>query len=399
MSLPLEGIRVLDLSRLLPGPFATQILADFGADVIKIEDTRTGDGFRHAEPKINGMATRHMSLNRNKRCLSVDLKNPRGRNMLLRLTREADVVLEGFRPGVMKRLGLDYDAMRAINPRIVYCSLSGFGQESPLRELAAHDPNYLALAGVLSLIGKRGGSPALSGLQMADITAALFTTIGILIAVRRAECAGVGEYLDIALHDSVMATAVTAASTYFGTGQAPSRGEERHSGRYPFADIFETADGRHITVCAIEAHFWRNLCHALGHVEWIDEQYAEGARADEIREEMASIFLTRSRDDWFKQLGALDTCVAPVLNLGEALGSEQARQRGLVMDSLHPLAGPVSMLASPIRMRNTPVEIRRPAGRLGEDAAEILRGLGYDNAEIAALRDSGVIAMPADKDN
>jgi crotonobetainyl-CoA:carnitine CoA-transferase CaiB-like acyl-CoA transferase len=396
MMQPLEGIRVLDLGRLLPGPFATQILADFGADVIKIEDPRSGDGFRTAAPQINGVSARHVTLNRNKRCLALNLKAPAGRKIFLGLARNAHVILEQFRPGVMARLGLDYDVVRAVNPRIVYCSLSGFGQSAPYRDLAAHDPNYLALAGVLSLIGRQGGAPALSGLQIADINGALLAALGILIAVRRAERDGLGDYLDLALFDGVLGTAITAAATYFGTGAAPRRGEERHTGKYPMADIYETADGGHVTIAAIEPPFWANLCRALGHEEWIVHHYAEGEKAEEIRAAMRAIFRTKTRDEWFGLLKDRDVCIGPVLGLEEALTGEQTAARGLVIPHEHPVAGPVSLLATPITLRNGAARIRFPAGRLGEDTDAILAELGYDAAARAGLRAEGVTAGPDD---
>ncbi len=394
MALPLEGIRVLDLSRLLPGPFGTQILADFGADVIKIEDTEHGDGFRHAGPNINGVSARHMTLNRNKRCLSLNLKMQEGRQIFLDLAREADVVLEQFRPGVMERLGLGYEAVRAVRPQIVYCSLSGFGQDGPYRTLAAHDPNYMSLSGILSLVGRAGGPPALSGLQVADLSGSLYAVIGILIALREAERTGNGSYLDIALFDSLIGSAVTAASSYFGTGKAPQRGEERHSGRYPFSDIYETSDGEYLTLCAIEGHFWRNLCKALGREDWIERQYVEGPEGEEMRTEMARIFRTRTRDQWFAELGPLDTCIAPVLSLGEALESEQATIRRSVRMHEHPEAGSVPVLSTPIAMSGVDLAVRRPAGRLGEDTDAVLRDLGYDTSTIAALHRSGAVSGP-----
>ncbi len=394
---PLDGVRVLDLSRLLPGPLVTQILGDFGADVIKVEDTRGGDGFRTAAPVVNGMSLRHVTLNRNKRCLSVDLKQPAGRDLFLRLACNADVILEQFRPGVMKRLGLDFDAVRAVNSRIVYCSLSGFGQdESPYQNLVAHDPNYLSLAGVLSLFGARGGPPALSGLQVADNTAALLTAVGILIALRRAESEGVGEYLDMALYDSMVGTAVTAAATWFGTGEAPSRGDERHTGRYPMADIYETADGGFVTLAAIEGHFWQNLCRALGHEEWIEHQYDEGEKAEEIRRELRAIFRTRTGDEWFAVLKKADVCIAPVLDIGTALESEQTRTRGLIVTHDHPTVGRTSVLATPIKLRDTPAEVRIPAGRLGEHSREILREIGLSDRDIAKLRADRTVVWPED---
>jgi crotonobetainyl-CoA:carnitine CoA-transferase CaiB-like acyl-CoA transferase len=392
-ALPLEGVRILDLSRLLPGPFATQLLADLGAEVIKVEDTRQGDGFRQAQPMLDGESVRHLNLNRNKRCLSIDLKSDEGRRILLRLAEDSHVLLEQFRPGVMARLGLDYAAVRAANPAIVYCSLSGFGQDGPLRDLAAHDPNYLALSGILSLLGGRQGPPAMSGVQIADISAALMAAIGILAAVRRAERTGLGDFLDISLFGSVIATAVTAISSYVGTGKVPTRGQERHDGGYPVAGIFETADHGYVTVCAIEEHFWRNLCRELGREDWYAHGFAEGEQADRIRDEMAAIFRTRTRDEWAARFRDKDACVSPVLSLGEALSSDQARHIGALVPHSHPVAGEVALCANPIRLRDGGPQIRRPAGRLGEHSAEILGDIGYDPAAIQALAQAGIVRL------
>lgn len=389
--LPLKGIRVLDLSRQLPGPLATQLLGDFGADVIKIEDTRSGDNFRAAAPLQNGIATRHLMLNRNKRGLAVNLKADEGREIFLKLARESHVVLEQFRPGVMKRLGIDYEAVKAVNPGIVYCSLSGFGQDAPYRDLAAHDPNYLSLSGVLSLLGRRSGEPALSGPQLADITASHMVTIGILIALRKAEASGIGDYIDISLFDSAFSLATTALATYFGSGSAPSRGEERHNGKYPWADIYETEDGKFITLCAIEEQFYRSLCLAVGHADWVGLQYADDAKQEEIRAEFRKIFLTRTRDAWFELLKGKDVCIGPVLSIDEAVQSAQVQRRNNIIVHRHAVAGDTYQLATPIRMRESPASIRGGAPGLGEHTAEILRSVGYGDADVERLRVKGVI--------
>lgn len=391
---PLAGVRVLDLSRLLPGPYATQILADFGAEIIKIEDVRTGDGFRSAKPEINGASLRFLALNRGKRCLAVDLKAPEGREIFLELSKDADVILEQFRPGVMTRLGLGYDGIRKVNSRIVYCSLSGFGQSGPLQNLAAHDPNYLALSGILSLIGARGGPPVLTGVQLADISGALMATIGILIALRRAEQRGTGEYIDVSLFDSVLSMAVTAASVFFKAGEAPIRGDERHSGRYPMSDVYQTADDQYVTISAIEDHFWTNFCNAVGHPEWIAKHYAEGQEAEQLREDMRQLFRSRTRDRWVSFFEGKDVCVAPVLTLGEAIESGQARHRGAVFDHAHPRAGRTRVLANPIKMQSHIPDARMPAGQLGEHSRSILQEIGYPPERIEGLIEQGVIVAP-----
>lgn len=391
MSLPLEGITVLDLSRQLPGPVATQILADFGADVIKVEDTGRGDEFRYVEPLKNDVSTRHMMLNRNKRGLSINLKSDEGRALFLQLAAKADVVFEQFRPGVVKRLGIDYESVRAVNPKIVYLSLSGFGQDSPYRDVVAHDPNYLAVSGVLSLLGRRGDAPAMSGPQISDLAAAHMATIGILAALRRAEREGQGDYIDVALADSAFAMTVTALSTYVGTGTAPSRGQERHNGRYPWSDIYRCADDGYVTISAIESHFYRNLCHAMGHPEWEALQYADDEEQDKIRAELQRIFLRHNRDEWFELLKDKELCISPVLSVAEAAQSEQVKARGSLLPHVHPQAGEISLLMSPIRMKHAPAQIRRPAPALGEHTGEILASVGVDSSKLAELVAAGVV--------
>jgi len=393
-ALPLAGVRILDLSRQLPGPLATQILADYGADVIKIEDTKNGDDFRSTQPAVNGVAARHLQLNRNKRGLALNLKSPEGKKIFLKLAAQSQVVFEQFRPGVVKRLGIDYESIRSINPAIVYCSLSGFGQEGPHRDMVAHDPNYLALSGVLSLIGKSGGDPMLTGPQLADITAAHMATIGILLALRNAEASGVGDYLDISLFDAAFSLPVTALSTYLGGGTAPGRGEERHNGKYPWADIYRTSDGKFITLAAIEAHFYRNLCNALDRSEWLGDQYAGPARQQEIRAEMTRMFAGRTRDEWFERLKDKEVCISPVLTVEEAAQSEQVRARGSIIAHEHPVAGPTRLQATPIRMQSVTPSVRMGAPGQGEHSAPILESLGYSPADVARLRDAGVILAP-----
>lgn len=392
-SLPLSGVTVLDLSRQLPGPLATQILADFGADVIKIEDPVSGDEFRKVPPFVGGVSMRHMMINRNKRGLAINLKSPEGRAVFLDLASKADVVLEQFRPGVVARLGIAYEDVCKVNPRIVYVSLSGFGQKGPLRDVVAHDPNYLAVSGVLGLLGRRGEAPAMAGPQISDLTAAHMAAIGILIALRQSEREGKGEYIDLALFDCAFSLSVTALSTYLGSGRAPARGEERHNGKYPWSDIYQTACGGYITVSAIEPHFYRNLCLALAHPEWEALQYAENSVQEGIRAEMARIFMTRTRDEWFEALKDKEVCISPVLSVAEAAESENVAARGLLMPHIHPDAGDVRLMRSPIRMSEAPGEIQRPSPRLGEHSRDILEAMGYQQSKIDELVNKGIVKV------
>jgi len=389
--LPLSGVKIIDLSRQLPGPFATMTLADFGADVIKIEDTKSGDSFRQTEPQKNGISIRHLQLNRNKRSLAINLKSAEGKEVFLKLAARSDVILEQFRPGVVDRLGIDYASVKRINPKIVYCSLSGFGQVSPFRNLTAHDPNYLALSGVMSLLGRRNEEPAMTGPQLADITAAHMVTSGILMALRKAEMSNEGAYIDISLFDSAFSLAVTAMCSYLGSGHAPSRGEERHNGKYPWSDIYRTGDGHYLTISAIEEHFYVNLCRALGHEDWLALQYADESTQEQIRSEMKRIFLTRTRDAWFDFLKDQDVCVGPVLSVSEAASSSQVLDRETLVSHRHPIAGDIQLMRSPIRMSHTDTSVRMGAPLLGEHSIDILRGLGCGEAQISALLEAGVV--------
>ncbi len=386
--LPLAGLRILDMSRLLPGPFGTQVLADFGADVIRVEDLRGSDGFRTAQPLRDGVSFRHMTLNRNKRSVALDLKSPAGLEAFRRLAAGADALLEQFRPGVMARLGLDYEALSAINPRLVYCSLSGFGQDGPLRDVVAHDPNYLALSGIMSLLGRRGSPPMPSGVQISDIVAGLSAALAIMMALHERQATGRGRYIDVSLYDSAISTLVTAAAGYFGTGTAPSRGEDRHNGRYPMSDVYECSDGGHIAISAIEPHFWANLCKVFGHPEWLPHQYDDGETGHAIRAELTRIFLTRTRDEWFEALRDAEICISPVLSVAEALDAPHTRARGLVIDHVHPRAGRARLLGNAIRM-GAPTTVRRPAPELGEHTGEVLAEAGLSSPEIESLITAG----------
>ncbi len=391
---PLEGIKVLDLTRLLPGPYGTMFLADLGAEVIKIEEPEQGDYARWYSPHINNVGARHLLLNRNKKSVTLNLKKPEGRSILLKLVEKgADVLIEQFRPGVMDRLGVGYKDLEKVNPRLVYCSLTGFGQDGPYRDLAGHDINYIGIGGILGLTGPKGGPPSIPGVQIADLVAGgLYAVVGILTALMARDKIGRGQFVDISMLDGVVSLLPDAAALYFAEGESPRMGERRLRGGLPQYQTYRTKDGKYLAVGALEDKFWANLARGIGKPEWADHVPKEGeARTAAIREEMSRIFLTRTREEWLNLLMKNDTCVTAVHSLEETFSDPQVLYRKMLVETKHPVAGPVKQIGIPIKFSETPGEIRDPAPEFGQHTGEILREAGYSPEDIDRLRRDGVI--------
>ncbi|WP_153146693.1 CaiB/BaiF CoA-transferase family protein [Dechloromonas sp. H13] len=379
---PLAGIRILDLTRLLPGPVATLHLADLGAEVIKIEDPQVGDYARTLGTGTGGDSAYFRMINRNKQGLRLDLKQPAGVEVFLRLARTADVVVESFRPGVMDKLGIGYAAVAAVNPKIAYCSISGYGQDGPYRDLAGHDINYLGYAGVLDQIGRAGGDPAIPNFQIADLLGgALTAAMGILSAVLDAQRSGQGRHIDVSMTDSVLAHTYFAMLRLNDAGRSAPRGSDLLSGGLPCYATYRCADGRHMAVGALEGKFWKICCATLERPEWVARQWDAG-----LRDEMAALFATRPRDDWAARFAAVDCCVTPILSPEEALDNAQIAARGMVLRD-----GGLTQFAPPLKLSEHAFAVRQAAPRVGEHNAGILRGAGYTDDEIAALAADGAI--------
>jgi crotonobetainyl-CoA:carnitine CoA-transferase CaiB-like acyl-CoA transferase len=385
-SKPLAGLRVLDLTRLLPGPMCTLHLADMGADVIKIEDPGAGDYARWMPPLRHTHSTGFLMLNRNKRSVKLDLRKPAGRDAFLRLAETADVIVEGFRPGVMDRLGVGYGTAKARNPRIVFCALSGYGATGPYRERAGHDINYCSYAGVADQIGAAGGPPVQGNFQIADLAGgALSAAMGILAAVVDQRTTGKGRFVDVSMADCTLAHAIFALGAVLDRGTPPTRGRERLSGGFPAYGFYETKDGGHISLGALEPKFWENFCRAVGREDWSAKHEVAGAAADAMHAELAALFKTRTRDDWARQLETADCCAAPVLTMAEALDNEQFQARGMVVEVDHREDGRLKQFALPIQFSDFAFTVERPAPRHGEHTEEVLAEAGLSKAEIAAL--------------
>jgi alpha-methylacyl-CoA racemase len=394
----LADVRVLDLTRLLPGGFASQLLADLGADVVKVEDTGMGDYIRWAPPYYGdddkqALGTRsalYLSLNRNKRSIRLDLKSDAGRDAFLRLVADYDVVLEGFRPGVMDRLGVGYERLREVNPRLVYCAVTGYGQTGPNTARAGHDMNYLALTGLLGLTGEAGGRPIQAAGQIADLGGGgLMAAWGVLAALRERDRSGEGQMVDVSMFDGALSWLAMVAGQYLCDGHVPKRGEGQLTGAYVCYLPYEAADGW-ITMGALEPQFWARFCKAVGREDLIEMQF-ERTGSDAWRE-IADVFRARTRAEWKAFNDEHDAMIEPVLEVDEALDSELVSERQMVVEWEQPELGPVRQLGPPVKFSRTPGAVHRPAPAFGEHTREVLADAGFEAGEIDALIESGAAA-------
>ncbi|HEX4624758.1 MAG TPA: CaiB/BaiF CoA-transferase family protein [Solirubrobacteraceae bacterium] len=399
MSLPLEGVKVLDLSRLLPGGFCSLLLADFGAEVLKVEDVNLGDYVRWAPPKYEGAedsaaGALFLALNRNKSSIRIDLKSGGGREVFLRLAREHDVVLESFRPGVLDRLGVGYERLREENPGLVYCAITGYGQDGPLRDRSGHDMNYLGLIGLLGLTGEEGGPPVQAAGQIADIGGgAQMAAIGILTALRERDRSGEGQFVDVSMADGALSWLAMVAARFFAEERSPHRGELELAGRLVCYRPYACADGW-VTLGALEPKFWAAWCRGVGREDLIEKQFEPPGSPTHV--EVQGIIMERSREQWSAFAAEHDCCLEPVLDLDEALASDLVRERDMVTELDQPGAQrPVRLLGAPIKLSRTPADTnRKPGPALGEQTDAVLRALGYDEAQVAALKQAGAVAGP-----
>src|SRR5580692_10610746 len=407
VSLPLRGIRVLDLSRLLPGGFCSLLLADLGADVLKVEDTGMGDYIRWSPPYYEGAhdsakSALFLSLNRNKRSIRIDLKHERGRAALLALVREHDVVLESFRPGVLDRLGVGYERMREENPGIVYCAITGYGQDGPRKGAAGHDMNYLGLVGLLGLTGEQGGEPVQAAGQIADIGGgALMAAFGIMAALRERDGApgqpgsGEGQVVDVSMADGALSWLAMVAGAHFADGSVPRRGDLPLAGSLVCYRPYECADGW-VSLGALEPKFWQAWCRGVSREELIAAQFERPG--SDTHAQVQEIFRGRTRAQWEQFAREHDCCLEPVLELDEALDSELVRARAMVVEIEQPGAErPVRQLGVPIKLGRTPGEhARLPGPALGGHTEEVLLAAGYSPAQVAELLSSGAAAGAAE---
>ena len=396
---PLEDIKVLDLCKTI-GMYSTMILADMGADVVRIEEAP-----RSPARAITPMSSERMlafdNVNRNKKAIALNLKMKEGRQIFYELAKTADIIIEDFRPGVTKRLGIDYETVRNLNPRVIFCSISGYGQDGPYRLLPGHDPNYLAVSGILNMTGtpQPDGDYAVPGVQVADLGGgSLPAVVGVLLALIARVRTGKGQYIDIAMTDGMVSwLGFVHGTIYFATGLQPKRG-----GRPPL--VFETKDGKKISICPGEPWLWERLCHTIGlddYVKYYDVLYANHAlrqndaqlseKQKKLVPRLAEVFRTKTREEWFRILADADTCVSPVNDLPGVFSDPQVLSRKMVVELDHPTQGKVRQIGIAIKLSDTPGKIRSFAPRYGDHSDEVLLDLGYTKDRIEALRNMNAV--------
>lgn len=370
--MPLTSIRVLDLTRLLPGPYCTMMLADFGAEVIKVEDPNAGDYARWNEPKVDENGAFFHTLNRNKKSICLNLKTDEGKNHFKELARDADVVVESFRPGVMKRLGIDYEILKAINPKIIYCAITGYGQTGPYQNRPGHDINYISYAGLLELMGRKDEKPSVPAAQIGDIGGgAMPAAIGILLALFEREKSGKGQLVDISMTDGALSWLAPIFSEFFTNDSEPKRGEQKLSGSLACYEVYVTKDERYLSVGALEPKFWQAFCTTIGRDDLIPKLDVPGSEQEEMKQAIQAILFTKTLDEWMEAFSDVDACVAPLLTFEEVVHNPQIQARDMILrdDS----TGIPKQIGNPVKLSRTPASVHSEAPKWGEHTNEILK--------------------------
>ena len=394
MPAALAGITVLDFTRLLPGPFCTQLLCNLGAEVIKIEDPKLGDYMRSVPPIVHDVSYPFLMVNRGKRSLAVDLKTPEGQEIVHKLARGSDVVVEQFRPGVMARLRVAYDDLAMMNPRLVYCSFSGYGQTGPYKDLPGHDINFQALAGILGVTtGREDKAPAIPGVPIADLASGFNAALAILAALRVRDRTGRGEFIDVSIYDTAVTLMVLGLARFLATGEEPVAGETLLTGSFPFYSLYETKDGRWLSVATVEPKFWSRMCELIGAPDLAEKQFKDGAERFQVAQALADKFRGRTLAEWEAMLAKENLPITGVKRVSEVVRDPHVKARGLlpVVD----VSGlwKLQVIAHPAK--HATLETRNPTRvpAKGQDTEEILRSLGYTARQIQTLAKKGAVAM------
>ncbi len=391
MPAPLEGLLVLDFTRLLPGPFTTQLLANLGADVIKVEDPALGDYMRTVPPTVQGFSYPYLMVNRGKRSLALDLKKKEAREVLYKLVRRADILIEQFRPGVMKKLGADYATLAKRNPKLIYCSFSGYGQTGPAKDLPGHDITFEAHAGILGVSGDQDGHPAIPGVPMADLASGFNAAMSLLVALRTRDRTGKGEFIDVSIFDTAVSLMVLNIARYLATGEEPIAGEALLTGRFPFYKLYRASDGGWLAVATVESKFWNRMCELLGAPELVDAQLADEREKARVVQILESRFRTKTQAEWEAVFAEANLPIVGVKTVADLVRDPQVQARELLPVVDVPGLWKMQVIAHPAKHSVSQTRTLTRAPAKGEDTEEILRSLGYTRKEIDALVQKGVV--------
>lgn len=375
----LEGIKVLDLSRQFPGPYCTMILSDFGAEVLRIEDRRFQNDLNQWD------------VMRNKRHMTLNLKTDEGRDIFTRLLRNADVMVEGFRPGAAARLGIDYESVKKIRPDIIYCSVTGYGQTGPYSHMAGHDLNYISFAGLLELNGEKDGPPVIPPVQIGDIGGGLNAAIGVLLALFNRERTGKGQYIDISMMDAAAGFMFIPFRNWRDMGVEMQRGNMALTGQFPFYSVYETKDGRYFTLAAVENRFWTRICRVMGCEQYSADQICMGERKEEIEGFLRSEFKKKTLEEWYQVFKDEDVCFAKVLKLSDLLNDPQAKARNIITEIETGSGEKKATIGTVVKLSETPASFSRAPAVFGQHTEEVLAELGYSTEEIEKLKNEGIV--------
>ncbi len=391
---PLQGVRVLDFSRLLPGPLATMFLADMGADVIKIEDPDNPDYVRDFEPRVNGMSLFYLSLNRNKRSLAVNYLSADGKQLIYDLVKDADVLVEQYRPGVMQEMGFGYETLSRINPRLIYVSVTGYGQQSGKAMEAGHDLNYIAIAGALGITGTPSGDCTIPGFQLADIAGGSYMAMNaVTAALYQREKTGKGEWIDVAMTDAAVPLCALQFAYHQGTQKNPGRGQFELSGGLANYNVYRCADGKQVALGSLEPKFWNRFCACVGRSDWSERFLQQGEALVALKQEVKELFLTKTRAEWMALLKSEDICLTPVNELEELAHDAYLQERGIFLTNEHPAVGSYQTINQPLKFLTNGFANNWSAPDLGSDSASILKEIGYDEPRIHQLSSANTVKL------
>lgn len=388
---PLAGVRIIDFTRLLPGPLATMFLADMGAEIIKIEDPDSPDYVRDFEPQINGTSAFYYALNRNKKSLAINFLSAEGKSLIYDLVKTADVLMEQYRPGVMKNFGFDYETLKAINPKLIYVSITGYGQTSSMAQAAGHDLNYISIAGMLGITGNEKDEPIIPGFQMADIAGGSYMAMNaVTAALYQREKTGKGDFVDVAMTDCVLPFAALPFAEYQASKNRQKRGQFQLSGGLANYNVYKCSDGKFVAVGSLEPKFWNKVCARLGKPEWSEKIMGDAAIQAEIKKEVAELFLQKTRDEWVAFFAQDDICITKINEIDELRNDSYLNERGLFTD-FEVEGTTVSTIQQPLKFKSLPESANWVAPKLGEDTASILKSLNFSEEKISDLITKNVI--------